>query len=210
MKLYGAYGVIPSVLIQFLFSFLEKFVLQPDSRARYGTITRIFHWLMAIGFACIFLTAALHFFADKWWLSELLWPAHKTLGTTLFILALLRVLWVVASRAHRPQHISRLAGVGHFLLYALMLAIPGIGLLRQYGSDRSFSYLGIQVMESVGAKVPWMVDLGGLLHGELGWALLAIVVGHVGFVYWHRAAGHEDVLPRMWGQPQLPPATARR
>jgi cytochrome b561 len=44
-----------------------------------------------------------------------------------------------------------------------------------------------------------MVELGGLLHGELGWVLLACVVGHIAMALWHRRHPTSNVLPRMIG-----------
>ena len=48
-------------------------------------------------------------------------------------------------------------------------------------------------------KIDWMVELGGLLHGEMGWVLLACIVGHAVMAFWHRRPGHTDVMPRMMG-----------
>lgn len=42
-----------------------------------------------------------------------------------------------------------------------------------------------------------MTELGGLLHGELGWALLALSVGHVVMAILHRKLTNHDVLSRM-------------
>ena len=83
-----------------------------------------------------------------------------------------------------------------------MLAIPSIALLRQYGSGRAFSPLGLPIFPGFdpSEKIDWMVQLGGLLHGELAWVLVALVAGHVAMVWWHRRqGGAEDVLPRMVG-----------
>ena len=169
-----------------------------DAPDKYGTVSRSLHWLMALGFAWMFLTAALHFFFYKSPASDALWPTHSFMGFTLLWLGILRLLWALVNHARRPPQSSLASRLGHGVIYLLMLAIPVLALLRVYGADRAFSYLGIPLMEPVGQKVPWMVDLAGLLHGELGWMLLALVAGHVAMVYKHRRApGHTDVLSRM-------------
>ena len=65
---------------------------------------------------------------------------------------------------------------------------------------RAFAPLGVPL---IGAreddKIDWMVELGGLLHGEMGWVLLACIVGHAVMAFWHRRPGHTDVMPRMVG-----------
>lgn len=127
---------------------------------------------------------------------------HKQVGSLLFVLIIVRLGWAVANARRRPASLSLAAKLGHWALYALMLAVPSIALLRQYGSGRAFSPLGLPIFPGFdpSQKIDWMVQLGGLLHGELAWVLLALVAGHVAMVWWHRRqGGAEDVLPRMVG-----------
>lgn len=115
------------------------------------------------------------------------------------LLVVLRAGWALLQRDRRPPSLSGAAHWGHGVLYVLMFAIPALGLLRQYGSARAFEPFGLPLMaERPGEKIEWMVDLGGLLHGEIGWLLLALIVGHVAMVVRHRRRG-EDVLRRMRG-----------
>jgi cytochrome b561 len=139
-----------------------------------------------------------HFLAEDSAFDKAVWPIHKPVGALLFVLALLRAIWGLANAGRRPASVNRAAHLGHLTLYVLMLAIPAIGLLRQYGSGRAFEPFGLMVFEARPDKVQWMTDLGGLLHGELGWLFLACIVGHVGLAMWHRRKG-PDVLPRMIG-----------
>jgi cytochrome b561 len=83
------------------------------------------------------------------------------------------------------------------VLYLLMIAVPAIALVRQYGSGRAFAPFGLPLMAArENDRIDWMVQLGRLLHGELGWVLLALVAGHVAMAIWHRRGAH-DVMPRM-------------
>ncbi|MDM0011127.1 cytochrome b [Variovorax sp. J22P168] len=170
-----------------------------DSTTRYGTVSRCLHWGMAACFAIVFAAALAHYFAKDSAAEALLWPAHKPVGFLLFVLVALRVVWALMRARRRPPHLSAAARWGHRALYLLMIAVPSIGLLRQYGSARAFEPFGLQVMDArEDGRIGWMVELGGLVHGELGWALLALVTGHIAMVLWHRRSGH-DVLPRMAG-----------
>lgn len=171
-----------------------------DSAARYGTASRWFHWGMALCFALVFAAALAHYFAKDSALDVVLWPLHRPTGALLMLLGALRATWALVNAGQRPSHTSRVAHLGHLALYVLMLAVPFIGLLRQYGSGRAFAPFGVPLMSGrIDDKIDWMVELGGLLHGELGWVLLAWVVGHVVMAFWHRRPGHTDVLPRMVG-----------
>ena len=172
----------------------------PDSATRYGSVSRIFHWGMALLFVVIFSAALARYFAKDSALDSFLWPLHRPTGALLMLLVVLRAAWALLHARQRPTHINLAAHLGHLALYALMVAVPFIGLLRQYGSGRAFAPLGVPL---IGAreddKIDWMVELGGLLHGEMGWVLLACIVGHAVMAFWHRRPGHTDVIPRMVG-----------
>lgn len=173
----------------------------PDSADRYGAISRFLHWTMALILAWQFTTALAHLLPGETAPAEWLWGTHKTSGFVLMVLVLIRAAWALAQHAHRPPSTDRLARLGHFALYALMLLIPLLALLRQFGSGKSFSPFGIPVMPGFdGNEIAWLVAPANLFHSWLGWALLALIAGHVGMVIAHRRSpDKEDVLPRMTG-----------
>ncbi|MDN3555782.1 cytochrome b [Halomonas maura] len=166
--------------------------------AHYGRISRLLHWGMAALFAFQFVTAGVHFAFPDTALEVAVWGAHMPLGALLMLLVVVRVLWAVIDRPQRPSALNRAATLGHLALYALMVGVPVLALLRQYGSGRAFAPFGVPLMPGFeGEEVEWMTALGGLLHGELAWALLALIAGHVGMVLWHRRMGGQDVRGRM-------------
>lgn len=173
----------------------------PDTPSRYGTATRFLHWGIALGLAWMFSTAITHSVAEKSALDALFWPTHKHVGSLLMVLVAARVLWALLNAGQRPPAVSPLARLGHLAMYGLMVAIPLLGLLRQFGSARAFAPLGLPLFPGFdeSEKIGWMVDLGGLLHGELGWALLALACGHIAMALWHRRSPQYDVMPRMVG-----------
>ena len=54
------------------------------------------------------------------------------------LLVLLRGAWALMNAWRRPPSVGTLAHLGHLELYGLMVALPFLGLLRQYGSARAF------------------------------------------------------------------------
>lgn len=176
--------------------------MTPDTPNRYGTVTRVLHWSMALCILWMVFSALVPDFLSDRATQTLFRNGHKHVGSVLFVLIIVRILWAMANASRRPAVLSLPAKLGHWALYALMLAIPTIGLLRQYGSGRAFSPLGLPIFPGFdqSEKIDWMVQLGGQLHGELGWALLVLVAGHVAMTFWHRRqGGAHDVLPRMIG-----------
>ena len=173
--------------------------MTPDTAARYGTVSRWLHWSMALGFLWMFGSVLGADLTSDRRVQGMLRDGHKHVGSLLWVLVLLRGLWALAHARQRPASVTLMAKLGHWALYALMIAIPSIALLRQYGSGRAFSPLGLPFFPGFdqSEKIDWMVKLGGLLHGELAWVLLALIAGHVAMALWHRRTGHDDVLPRM-------------
>jgi cytochrome b561 len=175
-------------------------LIQPQRPHRYDSLSRALHWLMALGFAWIFSSALAHKFCNESALDNFLWATHKPAGLLLLIAVLLRVIWALLSRTRRPAPLSLGASLGHLALYLLMLAVPAIGMLRQYGSGRAFEAFGVQLMAATpDSSHKWMIDLGGNFHSLLGWTLLVLVLGHIALTLWHRRSPASDVLPRMLG-----------
>lgn len=173
-----------------------------DSREHYGSVSRFFHWGMALLIAWQFATAITRVVAEDSALDEFLWATHKHSGVLLLLLIILRAAWAVANADRRPPAISKAARLGHLAMYGLIILIPVLALLRQYGSGRAFSPLGLPLMPGFEEKIEWMLVPANLFHGLLGWLLLLLIVGHVVMTLVHRhRRGDEDVLPRMLGKP---------
>lgn len=173
------------------------------SRHRYDAVSRGLHWLMALLFFWMYCSAATHYLFSDSVLDKLLWPYHKPVGLVLFVLIILRAGWSLQSRHYRPESLNVAAHIGHKVLYVLMLLIPLIGLLRQYGSGRAFSAFGLPVMEGFeGEKIQWMIDLGSEFHSLLGWVMAVLILGHISAVVLHYRRGESQVLRRMLGKTQ--------
>jgi cytochrome b561 len=174
-----------------------------DTPQRYGRISRGLHWLMAGLFAWQFAGALLYVGLGDTALTRVVGGSHFTLGFTLFVLVLLRGAWGLANVARRPAHpgpLGRAAVAGHVLIYGLMVIVPGLALLRQYGSGKPFAPYGIPVMAARDSKIDWMVATGDLLHHWLAFILLAVLLGHSAMAVVHRVLWKDAVLARMAGR----------
>ena len=169
-----------------------------DNATRYGTVSRFFHLGMAVLLLWQFLSAASHYFFEDTAIEAFFWPTHKAMGVLLLTLVVLRLLWALVNLSRRPPAINLLSKLGHIALYLLVLTVPILALIRQYGSGRAFEPFGIPLFAGFeGEKIQWMLDLGSDLHGELGWVLLLLIVGHMLMAWRHRNTD-KDVMPRMW------------
>ena len=174
--------------------------MNTNQPAVYDPLTRALHWLTVAGFIGILTTIVLWTIYEEAEWAGSLFGLHKSFGFLTLLLIVFRIIWAAANRTGRPQSGSKAAAVGHRILYLLMLAVPVIGMIRQYGSGRGpLKVFGIELMQGSLEKIEWMANLGNLLHGNLGWLLFAAVVGHIAMVVVHRVQG-KDVLYRMTGR----------
>lgn len=175
-----------------------------DTPHRYGTISRALHWTMAWLFAWQFVGMACKLIFGRNEVVKFFVGTHAPVGLVLLALLIVRAAWGFHNLRRRPPYeagtLGRFAQLGHVALYGLMLAVPVLALLRQYGSGRAFEPFGVAVMAATDWKIEPLITLGDALHGELGWLLLAVVAGHVGMVVVHRFVWRDDVAARMIGR----------
>ncbi len=171
-----------------------------DGRNGYGTISRALHWLMAVLFVWQFTSTILRIFAKDTPIYNFFWPTHYQVGFLLLLFVVLRGIWGllnISQRPHKAGPVGRMAVFGHLVMYALMIAVPALALLRSYGSGRGFSFLGMEIFERTGVQDAALTAPGNAAHGLLGWVLLATIVGHVLMALVHHFALRDDTLRHM-------------
>ncbi|MCM5556559.1 cytochrome b [Pleomorphomonas sp. JP5] len=172
-----------------------------DHPEGYGAISRALHWLMAALFAWQFLSVILHAVDREMPAARFFWSWHMSVGFLLLIAVVLRGVWALVNLGNRPRHAAGFLGVaarlGHLALYLLMLAVPTVAVLRAYGSGRGFSAFGIEVFAGGGERIPELMAPANAVHGLLGWALLALTLGHIAMALAHTYLWRQDTLTRM-------------
>lgn len=176
-----------------------------DSPQRYGLVSRLLHWSMAAVLAWQYagMLAKVTLGRGSAVVAFLV-GSHKPVGTVLMLLILLRGAWGLSQLRRRPSHpatlAGRAAGIGHAVLYALMLYIPTVALLREYGRGRGFSPFGIPLFPETGQELAWMLPLAEASHGLLAWTLLGLILGHVAMVAMHHWWWRDGTAARMGGR----------
>lgn len=127
---------------------------------------------------------------------------HKSIGVTVFGLALLRLAWRLYSPAPAlPAHMTRaqrfLAHGSHSLLYVLLLTMPIVGWIASSASNLTVRWFFLFNLPNAVNPDPALASFAKGLHGAMAWSLLALVTLHVAAAFWHEFKLKDGVLRRM-------------
>jgi cytochrome b561 len=89
------------------------------------------------------------------------------------------------------------AHAGHFLLYALMIAIPLSGWLMSSAKGFQTVWFGVLPIPDLMAKNKELGDLLQTVHLSLNLVFTAAIIGHVGAALKHHFVDKDDVLKRI-------------
>jgi cytochrome b561 len=133
---------------------------------------------------------------------------HKWIGVTIFMLALLRVVWRLAHPAPTlpatmPMWERRAAAASHALLYVLILIIPFTGWLYSSAAGVPTVFLGLLPLPDLLAKDKALAELLKFIHVTLNYTMLTVVIIHAAAALKHHFLDRDDVLARMlpWVKP---------
>lgn len=160
------------------------------------------HWLVAIAIIATFGVGLymhdLPLSPDK--LKIYSW--HKWAGVTIFALVLFRLFWRLGHRPPAPsagmpawQHTA--AEYAHYLLYALMVAVPLSGWLMSSAKGFQTVYFGVLPLPDLLAKNRELGNVLTLVHKTLNFTLAGLVVIHAGAALKHHFFDRDNVLARM-------------
>jgi cytochrome b561 len=177
-----------------------------NSAERYGLVSRLLHWLMALLILTMIGVGAYMSDLDKEDpLRAQLYTLHKEIGVTLLALAVIRILWILASRPPvLPAALQRweviLAKSTTGLLYLLMLATPIAGYLMTNTGGKPISYFGLYDLPVLMGENHDLHEFLEEVHAFLAFSILALVGLHVAGAIKHRLIDKDpeaDVLKRM-------------
>ncbi len=169
-----------------------------DSKERYGGVSKVLHWLMAVLIGWQLLKFGDRIAEGEHWIGQTLVPWHFSIGTLLLGLIVLRILWVMSQRQHRPRQnpaTAMLVKAGHGLLFAGMLLMPITGVMVMLGGGHELTAFGVEIIAE-GEEIAWAASLGSL-HSWLAWALAALIIGHIGATLFHHVIQRDDTLKRI-------------
>lgn len=188
---------------------------QPASReaargGRYTAVAMILHWVMAVGIMSLLAIGLImvHGALDPGTMFRL-FQLHKSIGLTILLAALLRLVWRLTHRppalpAAMPALERRLAQLGHLALYGEMLFLPLSGWALVSASVYAIPTVLYGVIPW--PDLPYLPDLANKagaerlltsVHAYGAWLLMALLSLHLLAALRHRVILHDEVLDRM-------------
>jgi len=169
---------------------------------RYGAVAQTFHWLIAALIVTQFVLAN--------WAADLplgahklaLLARHKSVGMTILMLAVLRLLWRLKNPPPElPPGMTplerTLARSTHVAFYVLLFAMPLTGWMMSSAKNYSVSWFGLFTWPNLIGKNETAFDCLRSTHHILSDALFVIAVLHILAALKHHFWNKDDVLLRM-------------
>ncbi len=171
----------------------------------YGWVAIVMHWIMALVIFGLFglgLYMVELSYYDSWYRGSL--TLHKSIGMTLLLLWLARVVWrcinvspksAVLNRRERLEQAA--AHWMHIALYTVILGLMASGYLISTADGR-----GIEVFELFTVPaLPWSIDnqedVAGDIHEILAWSLIAMAAIHALAALKHHFIDKDKTLTKM-------------
>lgn len=181
-----------------------------NTKREWGWIARLLHWTMALlvllqlGLAAYILSVddlVRRFEATQW---------HKSWGTVIFTMAVLRLIWRLANSEtpEMPQSTAfwqvRAARASHVMLYLLLLLLPVTGWVYASASPmQTLMEIENRVFDAFALPDPWSVGdervaaIAYLVHGTAALVLVFLVTLHAAAALRHHFIDRDHVLARM-------------
>ncbi len=187
-----------------------------NSHTTYGPITKGFHWLTALLILSaiplgIIANNLAHGLEDPTItpdqatiaLTATLFSLHKTIGVTVFFVAIARIAWALSQpkpgllNGDNPPE-AWAAETVHWLLYGSLVAVPLSGWVH-HAATTGFAPIWWPFGQSLPfvPKDPALAALTGTLHYILQWVLVGSVVMHIAGALKHHVIDRDATLRRM-------------
>lgn len=173
-----------------------------NSMQGWGLLSKTLHWLVA---GLVAVQVVLGPVASDLKLSPLkldLFVWHKSLGMLVLLLVLLRLGWRLGQPVPRPPEVSpllrRLAGLTHFLLYALLFVIPLSGWVVNSAAGIPLKLFWLVPLPDLTAPDDTLKETAAEVHEVAVAVLLAVLALHVAAALWHQFVRRDGILRRMW------------
>jgi cytochrome b561 len=184
-----------------------------NNAQRYGSVAMTFHWVIAL---LVIANVCLGLYMSDLPRSDpnkfMIFQMHKSIGLTVLVLSVLRVLWRLVNPvpplpAGMSPALRFAARATHFLLYFLIVFIPLTGWIMVSASPlgNGTSYFGLFEWPNLPLfagmtreQLHPVHETWEAAHIVLAWSAIVLIPIHVGAALYHGLIRRDGVLQRMW------------
>lgn len=169
----------------------------------YGTTARIVHWLMAV-LVILMIAAGLTMTSEvDRGLQDVLFIFHKSTGALLLLLVAFRIVWRLTHPAPPlPASVPRLqrfaAHATHFGLYFFLVVMVVSGYVRVTTGGFPIELLNAIGVPPLLPRAESVAKVAKGIHATAKYALIVLILMHVGAAALHRLVLRDGVFSRMW------------
>jgi cytochrome b561 len=176
--------------------------LLKNTETEYGTVTKTFHWGIALLVICLLAVGLVMGELPKTPSTFQIYNLHKSLGITVLALMIGRICWHIVN--HRPHAVETLkpwekisaAGV-HYSLYVLLVAMPITGWLMSSAAGRAVNVFGLFTLPDLVAKDESAAHTYRERHEQIGYLIMIVLALHIAAALKHYFIDKDRVLKRM-------------
>lgn len=173
-----------------------------NTDAAYGLVAQLLHWLVVVGLLLQFIWVWRIDEADSIRLEYQLIVQHKSIGMSVLLLAVVRILWRLFDRpppatAGTPAWQRRAAGFTHWALYALILLLPLSGWIYSSAAGYGAEFFGLLEIPDLVGTSESLEDAFHEIHELLATALLVLAGVHVAAALQHQFILKDGLMRRM-------------
>lgn len=172
------------------------------SMEKYSGTAQLLHWLISPLIILQFILAWSADAMERGDTQTTLYLTHKSIGMTVLILAVLRLVWrLLRTPPDFPGTMSVLeqwtARLTHWGLYVLILVMPLSGWLMSSTAERSTQWFGLFTFPDLMGKSESLHEFFEEAHELLAWVLFTLALFHIVAALWHAAVKKDGILQRM-------------
>ena len=173
------------------------------SKNKFGNVAKAFHWILFFLFAFQFAIAiVIYGVATDDYYPESLFITHKSMGVTLFFLAVARLIWRKLNPLPAwPETVTEFEEKAfHFLeigLYTVMILMPLSGYVFSLAGGHGFKFFGLFQTPDLIGKNALLSEIGQYFHRILAFLTVGFIAAHVSLVLRHHCDLKDKFIDRM-------------
>lgn len=173
-----------------------------NSHDNYGSVAKFFHWTIAITIYAMLAIGFIMGNISNDAIAGNLYFYHKATGITILGIMVLRFIWrQLNTRPQLPETVAKWQRVAssmvHYGLYLLLFAMPLSGWIMSSAHGTPPSVFGLFNMPPIVATSKSVTKTFASVHEILAFALITLIVIHVGAALKHYFMDKDNVLQRM-------------